>query len=81
MSYACAHGWRRSKPEESFEAWVTNRFGDRLYRTFFKSYTEKVWGLPCHVIRADWAAQRIRDLSFTPRRLARTARVAERRAP
>jgi protoporphyrinogen oxidase len=51
-------------PEESFEAWVTNRFGDRLYRTFFKSYTEKVWGLPCHVIRADWAAQRIRDLSF-----------------
>jgi len=52
-------------PEESFEAWVTNRFGDRLYRTFFKGYTEKVWGLPCHIIRADWAAQRIRDLSFT----------------
>jgi protoporphyrinogen oxidase len=52
-------------PEESFEAWVKNRFGDRLYRTFFKSYTEKVWGLPCHVIRADWAAQRIRGLSLT----------------
>jgi protoporphyrinogen oxidase len=65
---ALSYAWARFaplKPEDSFEAWVTNRFGDRLYRTFFKSYTEKVWGLPCHVIRADWAAQRIRDLSFT----------------
>jgi protoporphyrinogen oxidase len=44
---------------------VVNRFGERLYRTFFKTYTEKVWGLPCNVIRADWAAQRIRGLSFT----------------
>jgi protoporphyrinogen oxidase len=63
LSYARAR-FVPIQPEESFEAWVTNRFGDRLYRTFFKSYTEKVWGLPCHVIRADWAAQRIRDLSF-----------------
>jgi protoporphyrinogen oxidase len=34
-------------PEDSFESWVRNRFGDRLYRTFFKTYTEKVWGIPC----------------------------------
>ncbi|HEX5633121.1 MAG TPA: FAD-dependent oxidoreductase, partial [Gemmatimonadales bacterium] len=54
-----------ASPEETLEDWVVNRFGDRLYRTFFKTYTEKVWGLPCHVIRADWAAQRIRGLSFT----------------
>ncbi len=52
-------------PEESFEDWVTNRFGDRLYRTFFKAYTEKVWGVPCTVIRAEWAAQRIKGLSLT----------------
>ena len=52
-------------PEETLEDWVVNRFGQRLYRTFFKTYTEKVWGLPCSVIRADWAAQRIRGLSFT----------------
>jgi protoporphyrinogen oxidase len=45
--------------EENFEQWVTNRFGQRLYQTFFKSYTEKVWGIPCTQIRADWAAQRI----------------------
>ena len=52
-------------PEETLEDWVVNRFGQRLYQTFFKTYTEKVWGLPCNVIRADWAAQRIRGLSFT----------------
>src|ERR1700737_3325574 len=38
------------KPEETFEAWVTNRFGRRLFRTFFKTYTEKVWGIPCSEI-------------------------------
>lgn len=52
------------KSEESFAQWVRNRFGDRLYRTFFKTYTEKVWGIPCTEIRADWAAQRIHGLSF-----------------
>jgi protoporphyrinogen oxidase len=51
-------------PEETFEDWVTTRFGRRLYRAFFKTYTEKVWGIPCSEIRADWAAQRIRGLSF-----------------
>jgi protoporphyrinogen oxidase len=50
-------------PEETLEQWVTNRFGDRLYRTFFKTYTEKVWGIPCSEIRADWAAQRIKGVS------------------
>ena len=52
------------KEEETFEHWVTNRFGWRLYETFFKTYTEKVWGIPCNAIRADWAAQRIKGLSM-----------------
>ncbi len=51
-------------PEKTFEQWVSNRFGKRLYRTFFKTYTEKVWGIPCSEITADWAAQRIRGLSL-----------------
>jgi len=49
---------------KSFEDWVSNRFGQRLYRIFFKTYTEKVWGIPCHKISADWAAQRINSLSL-----------------
>ena len=55
---------RPSKDERTFEEWVTNRFGRRLYRAFFKTYTEKVWGIPCDEINADWAAQRIRGLSL-----------------
>ncbi|HSE36497.1 MAG TPA: hypothetical protein VLG74_04285, partial [Blastocatellia bacterium] len=51
-------------PEENFEQWVSNRFGYRLYEIFFKTYTEKVWGLPCSEISADWAAQRIKNLSL-----------------
>jgi protoporphyrinogen oxidase len=51
-------------PEVSFEDWVTNRFGRRLFRLFFKTYTEKVWGIPCHTISARWAAQRIQGLSL-----------------
>jgi protoporphyrinogen oxidase len=50
--------------EENLEQWVSNRFGKRLYRTFFKTYTEKVWGIPCTEIRAEWAAQRIQGLSL-----------------
>ncbi len=50
--------------EDNFEQWVTNRFGGRLYQTFFKTYTEKVWGISCTQIRADWAAQRIKGLSL-----------------
>jgi protoporphyrinogen oxidase len=64
LSYLWARVWPR-RPEESFEDWVRNRFGERLYRTFFKTYTEKVWGIPCTEIRADWAAQRIHGLTFT----------------
>jgi protoporphyrinogen oxidase len=51
--------------EESLEDWVSNRFGRRLFELFFKSYTEKVWGVPTTEIRAEWAAQRIKGLSFT----------------
>jgi len=50
--------------EDTFEQWVTNRFGKRLFQIFFKTYTEKVWGIPCSELRAEWAAQRIKDLSL-----------------
>lgn len=52
------------RPEVNFEQWVSNRFGYRLYEIFFKTYTEKVWGMPCSDISADWATQRIRNLSL-----------------
>jgi protoporphyrinogen oxidase len=52
------------KVEETFEQWVTNRFGKRLFLTFFKTYTEKVWGISCTELKAEWAAQRIKDLSL-----------------
>jgi protoporphyrinogen oxidase len=63
MSYL----WAAAKPkgrEDNFEVWVSNRFGKRLYGHFFKSYSEKVWGVPADEIRAEWAAQRIKGLSF-----------------
>src|SRR5262249_35261752 len=50
--------------EDTFEQWVTNRFGKKLFETFFKTYTEKVWGISCAELRAEWAAQRIRGLSL-----------------
>jgi len=50
--------------EDTFEQWVSNRFGKRLYSIFFKTYTEKVWGIPCRQIEARWAAQRIKGLSL-----------------
>src|SRR6059058_1089547 len=59
--------WAALKPkgrEETVEQWVSNRFGKRLYNLFFKTYTEKVWGVPCSELRAEWAAQRIKGLSF-----------------
>jgi protoporphyrinogen oxidase len=62
-SYARAR-FRRAPRDDTFEQWIVNRFGDRLYRTFFKGYTEKVWGMPCTEIGTDWAAQRIRGLSL-----------------
>jgi protoporphyrinogen oxidase len=69
------------RDEHTFEQWVTNRFGRYLFRTFFETYTEKVWGVPCSELRAEWAAQRIKDLSLgraalgllvRPRRTVRT---------
>jgi protoporphyrinogen oxidase len=53
------------KVEKSLEDFLINRFGRQLYMTFFKSYTEKVWGVPCEAISAEWGAQRIKGLSLT----------------
>jgi protoporphyrinogen oxidase len=53
------------KPEKSLQDFMINRFGRQLYLTFFKSYTEKVWGTPCEKISAEWGAQRIKGLSLT----------------
>jgi protoporphyrinogen oxidase len=63
-SYAVSR-LRQIKPEKSLEDFLINRFGRELYLTFFKSYTEKVWGTPCHEISAEWGAQRIKGLSLT----------------
>ena len=52
------------KDETYLDAFYRNRFGDRLYETFFEAYTEKVWGVPCSQIRADWGAQRVKGLSL-----------------
>ena len=52
------------RDETNFEQWVSNRFGRRLYERFFKTYTEKIWGMPCAEINSEWAAQRIRGLSL-----------------
>jgi protoporphyrinogen oxidase len=62
-SYAKARLMPIRNPD-SLEQWVTNQFGSKLYRMFFRSYTEKVWGIPCSEIGADWAAQRIKGLSL-----------------
>ncbi len=62
-SYAAARA-RRGGEEASFEDWVTARFGRRLFELFFKSYTEKVWGVGTDQLRAEWAAQRIAGLSL-----------------
>src|SRR3546814_7288840 len=48
----------------SFEDWTINQFGRKLYSIFFKTYTEKVWGMPCDEMSAEWAAQRIKGLSL-----------------
>lgn len=62
-SYAKAKLFPR-RSVESFEDWVVNQFGHKLYSIFFKTYTEKVWGMPCDTMSADWAAQRIKGLSL-----------------
>ncbi|HSL21841.1 MAG TPA: NAD(P)/FAD-dependent oxidoreductase, partial [Vicinamibacterales bacterium] len=55
---------RPIRPERSVADWISNRFGRRLFNIFFKTYTEKVWGIPCDQIGAQWAAQRIKGLSL-----------------
>jgi protoporphyrinogen oxidase len=56
--------WRDLRPQ-TFEEWVVRRFGRRLYDAFFRSYTEKVWGIPGSAIEAEWAAQRIQEFSLS----------------
>lgn len=63
LSYLKAQVFKK-KHINSFEDWVSGQFGQRLYRIFFKTYTEKVWGISCKEISADWAAQRIKGLSL-----------------
>jgi len=64
---------RPIRPEQSLEDFFINRFGKALYLQFFKDYTEKVWGVPCHEISAAWGAQRVKSLSFN-KMLAHAAR-------
>jgi protoporphyrinogen oxidase len=68
-SALCVLSWLKARlmpvrNPRNFEDWVSNQFGKRLFNTFFKSYTEKVWGMSCREISADWAAQRIKGLSL-----------------
>jgi protoporphyrinogen oxidase len=63
MSYAYKKAFPNEYPE-TFREWVSNQFGDRLFSIFFKTYTEKVWGMSCDEISADWAAQRIKGLDL-----------------
>ncbi len=63
LSYVAARV-RPPADQDNYEGWLVARFGWRLYRTFFKTYTEKVWGFPVADMPADWAAQRIKNLSL-----------------
>src|SRR5690348_6674578 len=63
LSYALAKARPIAEPK-SFHDWVRNQFGERLFQIFFKTYTEKVWGMSCDEISADWAAQRIKGLDL-----------------
>ncbi|HEY8902699.1 MAG TPA: NAD(P)/FAD-dependent oxidoreductase [Chthoniobacterales bacterium] len=63
LSYLRARAFPK-RDLRNFEEWVSDRFGSRLFQIFFKTYTEKVWGMPCTEISADWAAQRIKGLSL-----------------
>jgi protoporphyrinogen oxidase len=65
---ALSYLWSRTRPKPppaSFEDWVTMHFGRRLYDAFFRSYTEKVWGIPGSEVKAEWAAQRIKNFSLS----------------
>ena len=63
-SYVRARDFPDAHRRQSFEEWVCNRFGRRLFEIFFKTYTEKVWGMKCSDIGADWASQRIKNLDL-----------------
>ncbi len=66
IKIACSYAWiglRPKREERSLEDFFINRFGGELYRTFFRDYTEKVWGVPCSRIKAEWGAQRVKGLS------------------
>ena len=68
LTFGLSYVWSRinpRRPESSLEDFLVNRFGRKLYRQFFKEYTEKVWGVPCNEISAAWGAQRIKSLSVT----------------
>jgi protoporphyrinogen oxidase len=56
--------FHRYKNEQTFDEWVSNRFGDELFKIFFKSYTEKVWGIKTSKLSADWASQRIQNFNL-----------------
>lgn len=72
--------WSPRMPETTLEDFFINRFGDRLYRTFFKDYTEKVWGVTCTEISAEWGAQRVKGLSITSALKHAISSVASRRS-
>lgn len=63
LSFMYKQAFPNEKPE-TFHDWVANQFGERLFSIFFKTYTEKVWGMSCDEISADWAAQRIKGLDL-----------------
>jgi protoporphyrinogen oxidase len=84
LSFAKAKAFP-NKNVKSFEDWTINQFGHKLYSIFFKTYTEKVWGMPCDEMSADWAAQRIKGLSlwsamtaWKPRRCSRPSAIRDR---
>jgi protoporphyrinogen oxidase len=67
LSFAASYAWARlfpRRPEKNLEDFFINRFGRRLYERFFRDYTEKVWGVPCAQISAEWGAQRVKSLSI-----------------
>ena len=63
LCYAYAKAFPIEDPQ-NFDEWVRNQFGEKLFSIFFKTYTEKVWGMPCDEMSADWAAQRIKGLDL-----------------
>lgn len=68
LSFLSSYAFNKLSPKstpKNYEEWMIQNFGPTLYKDFFKSYTEKVWGIPCHQISADWAAQRINKLNIT----------------